>query len=192
MAPRRGQRTRPSEEIWELPEIGKVTIRRSARRRKTVSAFYEAGRLVVALPVNLSHSQEDHWVRTLTQRLRTRSVAPSDADLAERSEFLAAQYLPDGVRPSSIRWVTNQNHRWGSASLDTRQIRLSHRLLGMPQWVIDYVIVHELAHLVVAGHSADFWSIVDQYPHTQKARGFLEGFSHAANHPDPATHPPEA
>lgn len=162
----------------ELP--GDVVVRRSARRRRTVSAFREAGRLVVAIPARFTKAEEEHWVAEMTRRVADseRRRRPSDDDLRLRAERLAATYLPDGVRPTSIRWVTNQGRRWGSCTPGEGTIRLSHRLQGMPSWVVDYVVLHELAHLVVSGHGPQFWAIVDRYPHTARARGFLHGVVH--------------
>ncbi|MEO7981809.1 MAG: M48 family metallopeptidase, partial [Sporichthyaceae bacterium] len=54
------------------------------------------------------------------------------------------------------------------------------RLQGMPSWVVDYVLVHELVHLLVPGHGPDFWAHVDRYPRTERARGYLEGVSATA------------
>ena len=45
----------------------------------------------------------------------------------------------------------------------------------MPQWVIDYVLLHELAHLLVAGHDAAFWRLLEAYPETERAKAFLDG-----------------
>ena len=76
-----------------------------------------------------------------------------------------------------MRWVGNQNSRWGSCTSADRSIRLSDRLKGMPEWVIDYVLLHELAHLIEPNHSKRFWALVDAYPRPTKAKGFLEGVS---------------
>lgn len=156
---------------------GEVEVRRSARRRRTVSAFRENGRLVVAIPARFTRAEEEHWVAEMTRRVvaSEQRRRPGDAELAARADRLAAAYLPPGVRPASITWVTNQGRRWGSCTPAQRTIRISHRVQSMPSWVIDYVVVHELAHLVVRGHGPEFWRIVESYPHTERARGFLHG-----------------
>jgi predicted metal-dependent hydrolase len=73
--------------------------------------------------------------------------------------------------------VSNQVKRWGSCSSHDRTIRLSDRLHGMPQWVVDYVLVHELAHLIEANHGPRFHALLANFPHTERAKGFLEGVS---------------
>ncbi|MDN5670221.1 MAG: M48 family metallopeptidase, partial [Renibacterium salmoninarum] len=81
--------------------------------------------------------------------------------------------------PESVRWVGNQNSRWGSATPAEKSIRLSDKLQGMPEWVVDYVLLHELAHLVVAGHGPQFWALLTAYPKTEEAKAFLAGVSFA-------------
>ncbi|WP_422933721.1 M48 family metallopeptidase [Sinomonas sp. P47F7] len=165
------------------PERPPIEVRRSARRRKTVSAFWEGGTAVVAIPSRFTKAEEEHWVGRMVERLESSSARRagrrSDAELMERALELSAQYLGGRARPGSVRWVTNQSSRWGSCTPSDRSIRLSHQLEGMPSWVVDYVIVHELAHLLVAGHTAEFWSHVAAYPRVAEAKAFLEGVSFA-------------
>lgn len=144
-----------------------------------MSAFRENGRLVVAIPARFTRAEEEHWVAEMTRRVaaKERRRRPDD-DLVARADRLAAAYLPPGVRPTSIAWVTNQGRRWGSCTPAQGTIRISHRLQPMPSWVIDYVVLHELAHLVARGHGRDFWAIVEAYPHTERARGFLHGVAY--------------
>lgn len=159
-----------------------VEIRRSARRRRTVTAFREAGRIVVCLPARLSAAEERAWVSKMVSRIEAqeRRRRPSDATLLARAQDLSKRYLDDNAKPTSVRWSSSQNTRWGSCSPTDGSIRLSDRLQGLPQWVIDYVLVHELAHLLVSDHSDRFWSLVARYPRAERARGFLDGLSHAA------------
>jgi predicted metal-dependent hydrolase len=163
-----------------------VEVRRSARRRRTVSAYRDGDRTVVLLPARMSRAEEREWVAAMVARLdaRDRRTRPSDGELLARATRLADRFLPGAV-PSSVRWVDNQNQRWGSCTVDDATIRLSTRLKGMPEWVIDYVLLHELAHLVVPGHGPDFWRLLEGYPHVGRARGFLEGWTAAGEQPSP-------
>ncbi|MDQ4503299.1 M48 family metallopeptidase [Sinomonas sp. ASV322] len=162
-----------------------IEVRRSARRRKTVSAFWEGGTAVVAIPARFSKSEEEHWVRRMVERLEKdaarRSGQRTDTELMAKAAELSARYLAGRAQPATVRWVTNQNSRWGSCTPAERSIRLSHELQEMPQWVIDYVLVHELAHLLVHGHTADFWALVDGYPRSAEAKAFLAGVSFATS-----------
>lgn len=166
-----------------------VEVRRSARRRRTVAAFWENGTAVVAIPAHFSGAQEREWVHRMLEKLRLQGTrghkaagkrrTGSDAGLAAHAAELSAKYLGGRAVPTSVRWVTNQNSRWGSATPSEGTIRLSHKLQPMPQWVIDYVLLHELAHLLVAAHNAAFWRLLAAYPETERAKAFLEGVSFA-------------
>ncbi|GAB2884477.1 M48 metallopeptidase family protein [Nocardioides pacificus] len=163
-----------------MPEI---EVRRSKRRRRTVSAYREGDRIIVLVPESLSQAQEAQWVDKMVARLE-RSEArkrPSDDALLQRARHLSNLYLGGMAQPDSVRWVANQRSRWGSCTPGDRSIRLSTRLRGMPSWVVDYVLVHELAHLIEAQHDEAFWAWVDRYPKAERAQGYLLGFS-AASH----------
>ncbi|MBG7700168.1 M48 family metallopeptidase [Streptomyces sp. MC1] len=162
-----------------------IEVRRSARRRRTVSAYREGDRTVVLIPARMSKAEEQRWVTVMLDKLAAQESKRvlGDAELAERAERLSAQYFEGRARPASVRWVTNQNTRWGSCTPAEGSIRLSHRLQGMPEYVVDYVLCHELAHLLVPGHGADFWRLLEAYPRTERARGYLEGVVAAARLP---------
>lgn len=143
---------------------------RSAKRRKTVQARLVDGVVQVSIPARMSAAEEQRWVTEMVARFQ-RKQATEPIDLSARAEVLAARYgLP---QPASIRWVDNQEWRWGSCTPADGTIRISTRLAGYPHWVVDYVVVHELAHLAVGGHGRDFWALVNRYPKTERARGFL-------------------
>ena len=165
-----------------------VEVRRSSRRRRTVSAYRDGDRTIVLIPARMSRAEEREWVEVMLRRLdaQDRRKRPSDAGLLARAARLSADHLGGAARPSSVRWVTNQASRWGSCTPGDGTIRLSHRLQGMPSWVVDYVLVHELAHLVEATHSPRFWSLVAAYPRAERARGYLEGVSAAVGRAAPA------
>ena len=159
-----------------------VEVRRSKRRRRTVSAYRDGDRIVVLIPAALTRKEEAEWVRTMVARLEKseRRSRPSDDELLRRAHDLNDRYLGGLATPESVRWVTNQKSRWGSCTPGDRTIRLSGRLKGMPLWVVDYVLIHELAHLLEAGHDANFWGWVDRYPKAEQAKGYLLGWSAAS------------
>jgi predicted metal-dependent hydrolase len=158
-----------------------VDVRRSRRRLRTVTAYREGGRTVVLIPARFTSAQEQEWVRRMLARLsaQDRRRRPGDADLTARAGELSRRYLGGLARPASVAWAANQNSRWGSCTPADRSVRLSTRLQGMPSWVIDYVLLHELAHLIEQGHGQRFWRLLEHYPRTERARGFLEGFAAA-------------
>lgn len=158
----------------QIPPVGfpvvRVEVIRSARRRKTVQARLVEGVLRISIPAAMSRAEEQRWVEEMTRRMHRRSVSDG-IDLEQRAAQLAARYgLP---RPRTIRWTENQAWRWGSCTPSDGTVRISSRLAGEPGWVVDYVIVHELAHLRVAAHNSQFWALVSRYPQAERARGFL-------------------
>lgn len=164
------------------PDGERVLVRRSARRRRTVSITRRGGDLVVAIPATFSRRQEAQWVQKMVQRVRRAAppARPDDEELAARARKLAERHFDGTLRPRSITWSARQQRsRWGSCTPSEGTIRISTRLRPMPGYVLDYVIVHELAHLIEGGHTPEFWSLVGRYPQTERARGFLDGVSHA-------------
>lgn len=159
-----------------------MEVRRSKRRRRTVSAYRDGDRIVVLIPASMSRAQEAEWVTAMVARLERseKRKRPTDNALLKRARQLSDTYLGGLAQPDSVRWVANQNTRWGSCTPGDRSIRLSDRLQGMPTWVVDYVLVHELAHLLEHGHNDAFWAWVDRYPHAEKAKGYLLGYSAGA------------
>lgn len=154
-----------------------MEVRRSGRRRRTVSAYREGGRTIVLIPARFTKAEERQWVDTMLGRLAAgdRRRRPSDDSLAQRAANLSARYLDDRARATSVRWVANQRGRWGSCTPADGTIRISDRLKGMPGYVLDYVLLHELAHLLRPAHDRQFWTLLAGYPRVERARGFLEG-----------------
>lgn len=156
-------------------EFQRVEIRRSPKRKKTISAEIVGDVLVVSVPERMSRADEQQWVAKMAQRMaerRRKDRLNEDGALQHKAIELADRYV-DGVRPRDIAWVTSQRSRWGWCSPEDGTIRLSLVLADYPAWVRDYVIVHELAHLKIADHSEAFWRLVARYPLTERARGFL-------------------
>jgi predicted metal-dependent hydrolase len=155
-----------------------VEVRVSRRRTKTSEARWVGDRIVVSLPAHLDAASRQKTVDWLVERLLARHrphAGMSDEQLMARAIALSDRYLL-GVRPTSVRWVTNMRARWGSCSHDSGQIRISHRLRSVPGWVLDSVLVHEVAHLTHPDHSPAFHRLADAYPRHAEASTFLAGY----------------
>jgi hypothetical protein len=160
------------------PGWPEVEVRVSSRRRKTSEARWVGGRIVVSVPAHLSGAAREKTVSWLVDRLVTKHPlrsAVGDAELMNRAIALSDRYRI-GARPISVRWVTNQSARWGSCSFHSGEIRLSHRLRSVPEWVLEAVLVHELAHLVHPNHSPAFHELANGYRRHHEAGIFLAGY----------------
>jgi predicted metal-dependent hydrolase len=148
----------------------RVEVIVSARRRRTVGAQLKGDLLEVRVPRWMPTAERTRWADEMAQRFARKLMADDDT-LAQRAALLARRYrLPT---PAVIRWDDRMRSQWGSCTLETRTVRLSSRLARLPDWVRDYVIVHELAHLQVGPHNREFWALVRRYPKTERAIGYL-------------------
>ncbi|MCP5100359.1 MAG: M48 family metallopeptidase [Chloroflexi bacterium] len=152
-----------------------MEIIRSSKRKKTVSAELKSGVLIVRAPAQMSDKELKPIIEKLQIRLRkkVKRSPKSDAELEQLGQQLNKTYFSGRLRWHSIRYVTNQNKRFGSCTPAAGTIRISHRLASMPDWVLTYVVMHEIAHLEQANHGQKFWQLVNQYPLTERARGYL-------------------
>ena len=152
-----------------------VKIIRSGRRKKTISGRIVDGVLEIRAPADMAEEELRPHVDKLRKRLDRKKTKKEldDGALEARAKLLNKRYFSGKLAWESVRWVTNQNGRFGSCTPANRTIRLSHRLAAMPQFVQDYVLVHELAHLLEANHGPRFWKLVNRFPKTERARGYL-------------------
>ncbi|MBR5742107.1 MAG: M48 family metallopeptidase [Firmicutes bacterium] len=128
-------------------------------------------------------AQREAWIRKSLAKYAER---PSEPELTkeetERLRKLAKAYIPPrieyyanlmGVRPTAVRY-TSAKTRWGSCS-PKNSLAFSVRLMRKPPEAIDYVVVHELAHIREHNHSKRFWAIVAKYmPDWRERRKLLK------------------
>jgi predicted metal-dependent hydrolase len=183
------QEEAPTDNTLETaPEI---EVRISKRRKKTSEAKWVGGRIVVSVPAHLDRENRQKTIDWLVERLLTRQRPQSGLDddgLLARAIELSDRYLV-GAHPVSVRWVTNQSARWGSCSYYSGHIRVSHRLRVVPEWVLDSVLVHELAHLTHPDHSPAFHKLAGAYPRHEEAGVFLAGYGLGLANPIPPSAP---
>lgn len=156
-----------SEPEWE------VQIIRSQNRRKTVSGRLVDNQLVIRAPSHMTDEELKPFIENMKKKIERKNIPDTDESLEKKAKELNDVYFNGRLSWESIRYVTNQNSRFGSCTPSNGTIRLSHKLAKMPRWVRDYVLIHELAHLEEANHGPRFWKLVNQYPLTERARGYL-------------------
>lgn len=182
-----------------VPDHPEVEIRRSARRRKTVSAHWSGQRVILQVPARISERELRRWegelVAKLVARRRRTAATASQRDehthLMDRARRISRAHLQDRAQPAEVVWSSRQTTRWGSATPATGRIRISDRLRSAPEWVLDAVLHHELCHLLEAGHGPAFRSLESRHPDMTRAQAFLDGAAWALEQADQRPLPPE-
>jgi len=152
-----------------------IKIVRSPNRKKTISAKLRENELLIYLPSGLSKSEENQWVEKMCQHMekKMQKCEPDSDALLKRANELNRRYFNGKIKINSIKYVTNQNSIFGSCNPRKGTIRISHRVAKMPQWVKDYLIIHEMAHFISPDHSKTFREMVNRYMYAERARGYL-------------------
>jgi predicted metal-dependent hydrolase len=157
-----------------------ITIIRSRRRKKTIQTKSGKDHLWIYLPAGMPAKEEQKWIEKMIQRHKQweqkQTLQKSDEWLSVRAEELNKKYF-DGILRYSICFVTNQHSRYGSCTSMDKSIRISDQVKTMPPWVQDYIILHELTHLLYPDHSKKFWETVNQYKYAERAKGYLIALS---------------
>lgn len=163
-----------------------VEVVRDLRLKKTIRWEWNGSRIRVRAPWHLRQDLLDQQVAEIVgkvKRKRAQVRARADIDLEARARQINKRYFGGEITWHSIRWVNNMRQRLGSCTTGgptDGDIRLSSEIKGWPEWVVDYVIAHELAHRKYPGHSAEFWALVNRYPQAERARGFVVGVAFQA------------
>jgi len=161
-----------------------IKIVRSKKRFRTVSARLTEDVLLVQAPEYLQEERLERIVdqfKTKFERKRLKTELDKSNDLLERANKINARYFANKLKVDSIEYVWNQKSKFGCCNWRAARIRISDKISLMPGWVRDYVILHEMAHLVHPNHGKDFWKIVSGYRLTERARGYLLAFGHNAH-----------
>ena len=170
---------RRSQGLPTLPsDLPQYRVVRKERRRRSISAFRQGGVIEIHIPAKMSKRQELEIIPEMIAMVLRREgrSRKTDLQLLEIGMELLAKYLPDfDVAPASINW-RNMSERWGSCTTVDRTIRISDRLIGAPNYVLNYIIFHELIHLRIPGHDQDFYNYLNRFTDQQKSEAFLEGF----------------
>ena len=151
-----------------------VRVITSRKRRRTVAARLRSGVLELLVPASMPHAERDHWAEVMSRRLQLRAERsrPSDERLQEPARKLNSRYF-DGKLSWTAIGFSDMERLWGSCSFTDGAIRIARRAASLPDWVLDHLLVHELAHLVHSDHGPGFHELENRYPLTERAKGYL-------------------
>jgi len=156
--------------------ITSVEITRSSRRRKSVGARLKGNVMLVSAPCHIPDTSLESIIKSLKEKFSKsllRKKLNQEKCLVDVAEGINRKYFYGKLKDYFIEYVTGQKSKFGCCNYQSRSIRISHRIAFMPQWVRDYVIMHELAHLIEPNHSKAFWDLVANYKLAERARGYL-------------------
>ena len=168
-----------------LPGIteGEIVVIRSSRRKKNISAYRQGGRIVVSIPARMSKAEERAMVPEMVAKIRAQEAVAtmSEESLQIRAGQLLTEFAPEILqRPASVNWRA-MRERWGSCTGIDRSIRISDRLKGAPEYVLDYVLFHEAIHLEFFDHGEQFKQLLARFPLEAQAEAYLQGYEAAEN-----------
>ena len=155
-------------------------LRRSRRKTLALEVTRE-GQVIVRAPLRVSVKQIERfvaahadWIARAQTRQRERLAAYPEPDDKRRAELIrrAKAELPPKVTHPTGLTITSARTRFGSCSGKNR-ICFSWRLMDYPEAAVDYVVVHELAHIVHKNHGPQFWALVERYMPDYRARRAL-------------------
>lgn len=115
----------------------------------------------------------DNFRKRFEKKQMKKELNSNPERLLEITNELNRKYFDGKLEVKSITYSGEQDKIYGVCHHKRGDIIISYRLKEMPDWVRNYVIVHELAHLLQPNHSADFWNLVNRYKLAERARGYL-------------------
>ena len=174
-----------------LPGIseGEIVVLRSKRRKKSISAYRQGGRIIISIPSRMSKADERSVIPEMIAKIRAQESdeSPSETMLMQRCVQLLERYAPEiTICPKSINW-RSMRERWGSCTSVDATIRISDRLKGAPSYALDYVLLHEAIHLHYFHHGPEFKAVLARFPEERRAEAYLEGFEAAERRYMPPT-----
>ncbi len=166
-----------------LPGVdeGEIVVIRSIRRKKSISAYRQGGRIVISIPARLSKADERAIVPEMIAKIRSQeaSKTPGESELADRIDRLLIELAPEiTLRPISVLWRP-MRERWGSCTSVDRSIRISDRLKMAPEYALDYVLFHEAIHLQYFDHGEEFTAVLNRFEDSELASAYLDGYEAA-------------
>lgn len=158
-----------------------IEVRRSTRRKKTIEAYRNGEKVIVSIPARMSQREAAEVVDEMVRKILHEEGALTNEQLFERASLLNKEYLDGKAVPVSVEWSSRMSRIWGACTIEDRTIRISDRLRDAPEYALDYLLLHELIHILIPGHGGDFRALLERYPDLARAEGYFEGRTHRSS-----------
>ncbi len=155
-----------------------IEVRRSTRRKKTIEAYRNGEKVIVSIPARMSQREANQVVDEMVKKILHDESAPTNIQLFDRALLLNKKYLDGKAIPVSVEWSSRMSRIWGARTIEDKTIRISDRLRDAPEYALDYLLIHELIHILIPGHGPDFRELLESYPQLDRAEGYFEGRTH--------------
>lgn len=155
-----------------------IEVRRSTRRKKTIEAYRNGEKVIVSIPARMSQREANQVVDEMVKKILHDESAPTNSQLFYRALLLNKKYLDGKAIPVSVEWSSRMSRIWGACTIEDKTIRISDRLRDAPEYALDYLLIHELIHILIPGHGPDFRELLERYPKLDRAEGYFEGRTH--------------
>lgn len=155
-----------------------IEVRRSTRRKKTIEAYRNGEKVIVSIPARMSQREANQVVDEMVKKILHDESALNNDQLLNRALILNTKFLEGKAIPVSVEWSSRMSRIWGACTIEDKTIRISDRLRDAPGYALDYLLLHELIHILIPGHGADFRELLERYPELARAEGYFEGRTH--------------
>lgn len=163
-----------------MAPIAQIQVKQSRRATKYVRSRLSGQTLTLTMPVVADRNLEGKLVNTALLAALPR-ISDTTVDLEQLAQQLNRKFLGGKGSWESIKWVSNMTGRWGSCTAASAQhgarIRISDVLKSVPAYVLQAVVLHEVAHTIQANHGPEFQRLLQAFPQLARAEGFLECYS---------------
>ena len=150
-----------------------IVIQRSKRRKKTLQAVLRDNTVKILAPSTTSDAEIKKFLDKFLKKLELKDIIlNNDKELLSRANKLKKKFIPDAP-DFTIVFQESLKRTWGKCFTNQRKIVINPVLGTYPKWVLDFVIVHELAHLLIPNHGKEFRSLVNRFKLKERAVGFL-------------------
>lgn len=155
-----------------------IEVRRSTKRKKTIEAYRNGEKVIVSIPARMSQREANQVVDEMVKKILHDESTPTNEQLYTRALDLNNKYLEGKAIPKSVEWSSRMSRIWGACTIEDRTIRISDRLRDAPEYALNYLLLHELIHILIPGHGPDFHQLLERFPDLARAEGYFEGRTH--------------